>query len=532
MDYEKLSQSYQTTNQNGNNLLLDCFQNSRSGVNTDCQLEMAGSLVDCHADNIRTKKRNTLGKIAFLFLISTIFALLPTRIRAEEQLIRSSTLHEIVTYKDNVEKRDFVDDKGNITYASNKHYATIIKTKGKDSVLEEFFDEMGNPAEQTLGHYALMREYNELGQDYKITYLDINGEPAINKYGYAIVVREYDEKGKVEKEYYLDNNEKPAKTSFLANACRKEYDDNGRMIASYYLDIEGNYLITSWGCAIVRYEYYESGTFAGMIKREYYFDDNLLPISLGNGQFGLYHEYDEFGRDALLTYLDADGSPIVTNEGYTTIKRTYYADDSVRTEFYYDKNGNPICLSEGQYGVLYTGEKKVYLNAEGKEVFVLRNYLYNNQTGVICFCILAVVISLVTNKRMNYIFIFLYCIFILYMTIMHRNNGSAKYNFIPFKSYMQICSNPETIWGIINNVLLFVPIGAALYRIYPRITILLVPLALSFVIESLQFILGIGHCELDDIIHNGLGGLVGFQIAKLITRMLTRIRIRKASNII
>ena len=532
MDYEKFHQLYQTINRIVNYLFFVHSQNSHNRVSIDYQSEVVDLFIDYHADIHRTETRIIIVKITFFFLILAMIALLSIQVRAEEQLFRSSSLHEIVTYKDGIERTDFVNDNGDITFASNKHYATVTRTRVKDAVLEEYFDEKGNPAEQQLGHYALLREHNGLGREYKITYLDINGEPAINKYGYAVVVREYDDKRRVDKEYYLDNNEIPVKTSFLANACSKEYDGNGRLIAMCYLDFEGNYLNTSWGYAIVRFVYYEAGPFAGRVKYEYYFDDNLLPISLNKGQFGLYHEYDEFGRNQLLTYLDADGNSIVTNEGYTTIKRTYYADDSVRTEFYYDKNGNPICLSEGQYGVLYTGEKKVYLNAEGKEVFNLKNYLYNNQTVVIYFSILAVMISLVMNKRMNYILIFLYCVFVLYMTIMHRNIGPAKYSFVPFKSYMLVFSNPEMIWGIINNVLLFVPIGASLYRIYPRTRILLLPLALSFAIETVQLIRGIGYCELDDIINNGIGGLIGFQISKLITYMLTRINKRRASNIV
>ena len=530
MDYKKLYQSNQSSAQNDINLSKDCFQNSHNRANTDCKLRISGFFIDNHTGKIDSKKSNTIGEIAFLFLISTIFLLLPIQVYAEEQLFRSSSLCEKVTYKDNIERLDFVDDKGDITFASNKHYATVIKTKGRDSVREEYFDEKGNPAEQTLGHYGLMREYNELGQDYKITYLDINREPTMNNYGYAVVVREYDEKGRINRELYFDNNEKPVKTRFLASACSKEYDDNDRMIAIYYLDIEGNYVVTSWGYAIAHFSYYESGSFAGRIKFEYYFDDKLLPTTLANGQSGLYHEYDEYGRSILLTYLDADGNPIVNHEGYTTIKRTYYADDSVQTELYYDINGNPICLSEGQYGFLYRKGEKIYINAEGKEIFSLKNYLYNNQAGVILLSILAIIISLVMNKRMNCVFIFLYCIFVLYMTLMHRDTGPARYNFVPFKSYMQINANPEAIWGIINNILLFVPIGAALYRIYPRAKILFIPLILSVAIEALQLIMGIGHCELDDIIHNGFGGLAGFQIAKLTTCLWNRIKKRKSSD--
>lgn len=49
-----------------------------------------------------------------------------------------------------------------------------------------------------------------------------------------------------------------------------------------------------------------------------------------------------------------------------------------------------------------------------------------------------------------------------------------------------------------------------MYRLNPKKITLLIPVALSFMIEVVQLVTATGICELDDIISNGLGGCIGF----------------------
>ncbi len=65
---------------------------------------------------------------------------------------------------------------------------------------------------------------------------------------------------------------------------------------------------------------------------------------------------------------------------------------------------------------------------------------------------------------------------------------------------------------ILNNIWLFVPLGAALYDPKHRLRWVWAVL-LSVGIEVLQYFFGIGLCELDDVFSNGLGAMIGYVTA-------------------
>ena len=59
---------------------------------------------------------------------------------------------------------------------------------------------------------------------------------------------------------------------------------------------------------------------------------------------------------------------------------------------------------------------------------------------------------------------------------------------------------------------LFVPSGAALFR--PEHCFgWLWAIALSILIETVQSLTGIGLCEIDDVISNGIGAMIGYGVA-------------------
>ena len=188
-----------------------------------------------------------------------------------ESMARSTDLQEAITEDGNVQRIDYVNKNGDITFAANRHYATCIKTRDGAKVLEEYFDENGNPTMQRLGNFALLKEYNELDQDYKITYLGINKVPVMIRSGCAIVVRTFNQNGKVETETYYDTKEKPVKTKSLGYGSYYGYDEVGRIDEITYLDQGGHPMISGQGFAIVHRNYYEDGVFAGKIESEFLF---------------------------------------------------------------------------------------------------------------------------------------------------------------------------------------------------------------------------------------------------------------------
>ena len=112
----------------------------------------------------------------------------------------------------------------------------------------------------------------------------------------------------------------------------------------------------------------------------------------------------------------------------------------------------------------------------------------------------------------------LYIGVIIYFTLMFREAGESTIGII--RSYRSFFVSAEARAGILKNIWLFVPLGAILFRIFPRKTILLVPILLSFIIEAVQYYTGTGYCELGDVISNGLGGTIGYGMNYLVQVIL------------
>jgi glycopeptide antibiotics resistance protein len=89
----------------------------------------------------------------------------------------------------------------------------------------------------------------------------------------------------------------------------------------------------------------------------------------------------------------------------------------------------------------------------------------------------------------------------------------------PFWSYTEIINGKhELIPEIIMNVAVFVPVGLFLgltFRDLKRKSVLVVAVCISLSIEVLQFILHRGFSELDDVMHNTIGSLLGYGVYKL-----------------
>ncbi len=283
-------------------------------------------------------------------------------------------------------------------------------------------------------------------------------------------------------------------------------------------------MMTKQGYAIISFSYYSSeGPENGKVENEFYFDGEGNPVSLSLGEYGVHKEYDDFGRNNLLTYLDVDGNPMITNKGYTSVVRTFQVNNYVATEQYLDMGGKPFSLAEGQYGVEIINGQTVYLDKNGNEQFNLKNLLYNYSSSIIAVAMILVLLAAVFGKNWNAAFAVLYIIAIVYLTLMFRDKDGAELRLEPFWSYRKLFSDSEVRADILKNVWLFIPFGAILYRIYPDWKMLLIPLGLSILIETIQYIMGTGFCEVDDVISNTLGGLIGYEMEKLATDLKNKL---------
>ena len=105
-----------------------------------------------------------------------------------------------------------------------------------------------------------------------------------------------------------------------------------------------------------------------------------------------------------------------------------------------------------------------------------------------------------------------------------------KPNFIPFKVIAEYVKNAHHIddWFTKNlavNIIMFVPCGFLTPLFLKKNRwwhILIVGIVLSVIVEIMQALLGVGTVDIDDVILNTCGLLLGFGIYKLIYDVLLK----------
>ena len=106
-------------------------------------------------------------------------------------------------------------------------------------------------------------------------------------------------------------------------------------------------------------------------------------------------------------------------------------------------------------------------------------------------------------------------------TVIFRTSGDTRqYDFHPFWSYKAIQEGREDLLAEnIMNVVVFIPVGLLLGIAFKQVTwwkVLLIGCSISVTIESLQFFLMRGFSEVDDVMHNTLGCLIGYGIMTIL----------------
>lgn len=124
------------------------------------------------------------------------------------------------------------------------------------------------------------------------------------------------------------------------------------------------------------------------------------------------------------------------------------------------------------------------------------------------------------NKIVIWLITMEYIFLIFYVTVIQRPYSERiNHNFMPFWSYGAIQNGSLNLFPVIvMNVVMFIPVGF-LIGCVSRLAwsnVLFIGLCISVTIETLQFLLKKGFSELDDVIHNTLGCLIGFSIVAVI----------------
>ena len=117
-----------------------------------------------------------------------------------------------------------------------------------------------------------------------------------------------------------------------------------------------------------------------------------------------------------------------------------------------------------------------------------------------------------------------------FTVIFRETRGESVINLVPLSSYFCIAENSYLKEvAVINllNICMFLPVGFLLKCGYRNVTckkVFLAGLLLSVSIELLQFLLCKGLCEIDDIIHNVAGCMLGYGIASLLVMRINVVK--------
>lgn len=160
---------------------------------------------------------------------------------------------------------------------------------------------------------------------------------------------------------------------------------------------------------------------------------------------------------------------------------------------------------------------------------------------IVCILAIAVMMMVVVSVCQNngggksrYILWSIFGVFVignLYFTLFSRYVGQDVHlELMPFRTYVRLLVEPTaideasigfsvkflngitTVAGIILNILLYYPLGYLLPILFPKLKpkhIIFVGCLCSVATEVTQYILKLGWCETDDVIHNTLGTAIG-----------------------
>ena len=107
-------------------------------------------------------------------------------------------------------------------------------------------------------------------------------------------------------------------------------------------------------------------------------------------------------------------------------------------------------------------------------------------------------------------------------------SSSYRYNLVPLEEIKRFLCNTDTLgWepvisNIAGNVIAFIPFGYFLPRLFKyRIQFLkavLVSFDLSLAIEIIQLLSRVGSFDVDDLILNTIGGIIGYILCVIVWR--------------
>ena len=128
---------------------------------------------------------------------------------------------------------------------------------------------------------------------------------------------------------------------------------------------------------------------------------------------------------------------------------------------------------------------------------------------VVGFGCVVCLLMIILPKSLSVGLTIVYVAFILYGTLMFRESGNLRTNFVLFSYAEKFLKEQSVRVHVVNNIWLFIPFGTGLYRRFQKKWVLLIPFVMSAAIETTQYITGLGIAEFDDVFGNTVGGWIG-----------------------
>lgn len=154
----------------------------------------------------------------------------------------------------------------------------------------------------------------------------------------------------------------------------------------------------------------------------------------------------------------------------------------------------------------------------------------NTSLGVSALVIVAMVLVGVWHscslkviwRRVLWVLLAEYLFVVACSTVFFRGVQSftyARLELMPFWTYKAVVAHIPgvSVWDIVLNVVLFLPLGFLLKLIYhtlPLSKTLLIAVVGSLCIETCQYVFEKGIAQIDDVMHNTIGAGLGWGIAK------------------
>ena len=106
-------------------------------------------------------------------------------------------------------------------------------------------------------------------------------------------------------------------------------------------------------------------------------------------------------RPIWMTIIDSAGDPMLNIEHYAICRKAYNSDGGLYMEMFYDADGNPAKLSNGEFGYIYENGRQICVDQKGRKTFVLRHFLLHSILAVAAIGAVLMLLILFSDRAVS-----------------------------------------------------------------------------------------------------------------------------------